>query len=108
MLAATGFSAAFLACYLTYHAFHGATRFTTEGWPRVVYLSVLGTHTVLAALNLPLIVLVLKNALTGRFDRHRGIARYAWPVWLYVSVTGVLIYLMLYQIWPSTLPRAVL
>ncbi|MBI2375263.1 MAG: DUF420 domain-containing protein [Deltaproteobacteria bacterium] len=103
MISATAVSAAFLACYLTYHATHGTTRFTTDGWPRALYLTILGTHTVLAAVNLPLLVILLRLVWRGRFSEHKRLARYAWPSWLYVSVTGVVIYLMLYQIWPGSL-----
>lgn len=98
---AFGVSALFLISYLTYHVSVGSIRFTTTGWPRPLYLTVLATHTVLAALVVPLALVTLARALRGQFDRHRRIARWTLPVWLYVSVTGVLVYLMLYVIWPS-------
>lgn len=97
MMGAAATSVLFLACYLTYHFFHGSTRFSGQGPIRTVYLSILATHTVLAAVIVPLVILTLVNALAGHFDRHRRLARWALPLWLYVSVTGVVIYWMLYH-----------
>jgi putative membrane protein len=97
MLGAFVVSAAFLLSYLAYHAQVGATRFRGEGVFRAVYFAVLGSHTVLAVAVVPLAVVTLARALRGRFDRHRRIARWTLPVWWYVSVTGVLVYLMLYR-----------
>ena len=96
MLAALLVSAVFLASYLTHHALHGSTRYQGEGILRVVYFTILGTHTPLAALVVPFCLAAVWFAWKGRYDRHVRIVRWLWPVWLYVSVTGVLIYLMLY------------
>jgi uncharacterized membrane protein YozB (DUF420 family) len=97
MLSALGASAAFLTSYLVYHYNVGSVPFPHQGPIRVVYLTILFTHVVLAALILPLALVTLSRALAGRFDRHRRIARWTLPIWLYVSVTGVVIYLMLYR-----------
>jgi uncharacterized membrane protein YozB (DUF420 family) len=91
-------SALFLISYLTYHWEVGSVRFTGQGWVRPAYFTVLLSHTVLAAATLPLALITLVRALRGRFDRHRQIARWTLPVWLYVSVTGVVIYWMLYHL----------
>jgi putative membrane protein len=101
MLSAVGTSAVFLASYLYYHAHSGATRFAGEGWVRPLYFSILSTHTVLAAAILPLVIVTVIRALRGRFADHRRIARVTLPVWLYVSVTGVVVYVLLYHIYPS-------
>jgi putative membrane protein len=95
-------SAAFLTCYITYHVAKAGvvTRFTHEGWPRSVYFFILATHTPLAIVVLPFILLTVSRALQARYDAHRRWARIAAPIWLYVSVTGVLIYLMLYVWFP--------
>jgi len=98
MLAAVGLSAAFLVSYLAYHFQVGSVRFAGSGPVRTLYLSILLTHTVLAAIVPFAVGVTLVRALRGRFDRHRAIARWALPVWLYVSVTGVVIYLMLYTL----------
>jgi putative membrane protein len=100
MLSAVGTSALFLACYLTYHYFHGTTRFTGQGAIRPIYFAILISHTVLAAAIVPLVVTTLYRALRGRFALHRRIARWTLPVWLYVSVTGVVVYWMLYHLYP--------
>jgi uncharacterized membrane protein YozB (DUF420 family) len=97
MLSAFAVSVAFLASYLYYHAQVGTVRFQGAGTIRTVYLLILATHTVLAAAVPPLAVVTLSRGLAGRFDRHRRIARWTLPVWLYVSVTGVVVYLMLYH-----------
>jgi len=96
MITACVVSLLFLASYLTYHHFAGSTRFTREGWIRPVYFTILISHTVLAALIVPMVIVTLVNALRGRFERHRGIARWTLPAWMYVSVTGVVVYVMLY------------
>jgi uncharacterized membrane protein YozB (DUF420 family) len=96
MLAAFAASVAFLASYLVYHAQAGSVRFRKSGAIRTVYLSILATHTVLAAAVPPLAVVTLSRALKSRFAQHRRIARWTLPVWLYVSVTGVVVYWMLY------------
>lgn len=98
MLAAFTTSVLFLASYLVYHAQVGSVRFQGTGPIRAVYLSILLTHSVLAAAVAPMALLTLARALKGRFDRHRALARWTLPIWLYVSVTGVVIYLMLYHV----------
>ena len=90
-------SVAFLASYLTYHALHGSTRFPGAGWVRPLYFAILISHTVLAVVIVPLVLRTLYLALRGRFDAHRRIARWTLPLWLYVSVTGVIVYWMLYR-----------
>ena len=97
MTAAFACSVLFLVSYLVYHAEAGSVRFRGTGAVRTVYLSILLTHTVLAAIVPLLAVLTLRLAWKGRFDAHRRLARVTLPVWLYVSVTGVVIYLMLYR-----------
>lgn len=91
----------FLASYLTYHYNHGATRFQGTGIVRPVYFTILTSHTILAIVIVPLVVLTFYRAFRGEFARHRRIARITLPLWLYVSVTGVAVYLMLYQLYPS-------
>ena len=98
MLAAFSCSVLFLVSYLIYHAQAGSTRFPGSGTARTFYLSVLLTHTVLAAAVPFLATVTLFRAFRGRFDRHRAIARWTLPIWLYVSATGVLIYWMLYRV----------
>jgi len=97
MLAAFATSSVFLACYLIYHWQVGSVRFPRTGAIRTVYLSILATHTVLAATVPVLAIITLSRGLSGRFDQHRAIARWTLPIWLYVSVTGVVVYLMLYK-----------
>lgn len=97
MISAFVLSLLFLASYLTYHSVHGITRFTETGWIRPLYFSVLGSHTVLAAVVPFLAVITLWRALHRRFVRHRKIARWTLPIWLYVSLTGVLVYGLLYH-----------
>jgi putative membrane protein len=101
MISAFIASVLFLISYLTYHWFHGSTPFTGAGWVRPLYFTILLTHTVLAVVVAPLAIVTLVRALSERFDKHRRIARWTFPVWLYVSVTGVIVYLMLYQIYPA-------
>ena len=101
MASAVCVSAAFLASYVTYHWLHGSTRFTHPGVVRYVYLAILLTHVVLAAAIVPLVAITVHRALCGEFDRHRRIARWTWPIWMYVSVTGVLIYFALYHWFPG-------
>lgn len=101
MIAAVAISTVFLVSYLTYHAQVGTTRFAGAGWSRPVYFSILTTHTILAAAVPFLVVAAIWRAAKGQIDRHRRIVRWAWPAWLYVSVTGVLVYLFLYQWFPS-------
>lgn len=97
MISAFLTSTIFLISYLTYHAKVGSVRFNHFGWIRPVYFSVLLTHTVLAALIVPLVLVTLSRALRGKFEKHKKIARWTLPLWFYVSVTGVLIYWMLYR-----------
>lgn len=97
MIAAFALSVVFLACYLAHKFLVGPKRFPGEGWIRPVYFTVLLTHTVLAAVNLPLILVALWFAVRGRLETHRRVARWAWPIWMYVSVTGVVVYVMLYR-----------
>ena len=100
-LTAFATSTLFLISYLTYHYYHGSTRFTGQGIVRPLYFAILLTHTILAVVIVPLILLTLYRAARQDFARHRRIARWTLPLWLYVSVTGVIVYLMLYQIYPS-------
>ena len=107
MLTAACVSAVFLACYLTHHALRsyyfgvGPTRFTGEGLIRPVYFTILTSHTILAAVVTPFVLLTLWRGLKGQYDKHRKIARLVFPVWLYVSITGVIVYLLLYQLYPA-------
>ena len=96
MLAAFTTSTLFLFSYLTYHYHVGSVPFKGQGWIRAVYFAILISHTVLAALIVPLVLITLTRALKRRFDRHKRIARWTLPLWLYVSVTGVIVYWMLY------------
>ena len=97
MLTAIVTSTAFLISYLYYHAHVGSVRFQGQGWPRRIYFTILISHTILAAAIVPLVIITLSRALRERFDGHRAIARWTYPLWLYVSVTGVVIYFMLYK-----------
>jgi uncharacterized membrane protein YozB (DUF420 family) len=97
MIAAMVVSALFLTSYLVYHYNVGNVRFTKQGWVRNVYFPLLLTHTVLAAIVLPMVLRTAFLALKGRFGKHVRIARWTFPVWMYVSVTGVVVYLMLYR-----------
>ena len=98
MLSATGTSTLFLACYLWYHAHHGVTHFQGLGLVRTSYFVLLGSHTLLATVIVPLVLVTLSRALRRNFARHRQIARWTLPLWVYVSVTGVLVYWMLYHL----------
>jgi putative membrane protein len=102
MVAAFSTSVIFLASYLYYH-FNavGMTKFTGQGWVRPVYFIILITHIILAVVIVPLILMTLSRAIKQRFELHRKIARITWPLWMYVSVTGVIVYLMLYQWFPA-------
>jgi uncharacterized membrane protein YozB (DUF420 family) len=97
MFAALLTSAAFLVSYLVYHARVGSVRFQGQGFVRAVYFTILASHTVLAVAIVPLVLVTATRALRERFDAHRRIARVTLPLWLYVSVTGVVVYWMLYQ-----------
>ena len=102
MISAFTTSVIFLICYLTYHFLGGFTKFVNPPWFRPWYLLLLGTHTFLAVVIVPLILMTLNRALKQRFELHKKIARWTWPLWMYVSVTGVIVYLILYQIFPQT------
>ncbi len=101
MIAAVATSAVFLASYLEYHYSVGSVPFWGEGWIRTLYLSVLVPHIVLATLMVPPIVILLVHAARGQLEQHKRLARWTLPVWLYVSVTGVLVYVMLYRMGPE-------
>jgi len=92
-------SSVFLMSYLTLRYYAGMTRFSGQGWIRPVYFTILVSHTILAVVIVPLVLVTLTRALRARFDRHRRIARWTLPLWLYVSVTGVLVYVILYRLY---------
>lgn len=94
-------STLFLVSYLTYHYYHGTTRFQGSGLARPIYFTILTSHTILAIVIVPLIAITFVRAFRLDFVRHRKIARITLPLWFYVSITGVIVYLMLYQIYPS-------
>jgi len=100
-------STLFLACYITYHSYlayvlhRGPTVFREPAWFRPIYLTILGTHTILAIVIVPMVIITLSRALRRRFDLHRKIARWTWPLWMYVSVPGVVIYYLLYWKFPQ-------
>ena len=98
MLSAFATSSLFLVCYIWYHAHHGVTHFPTQNAVRDLYLALLGSHTVLAVVIVPLILTTLYRAWRGRFERHKKIVRWTLPLWFYVSVTGVVVYWMLYHL----------
>lgn len=99
MIAAFATSSVFLVNYLTYHALiHGSKHFPGQGWIRPVYFTILLTHTVLAAVIVPLVLMSLSRGLKRQDARHRAISRWTFPLWLYVSVSGVVIYLLLYRV----------
>ena len=100
MLAALATSALFLTSYLIYHYHVGSVPFAGRGWIRGVYFSILISHTILAVVIVPLVLITLARALKGNFVRHRAIARWTLPLWFYVSVTGVVVYWMLYRLGP--------
>jgi len=102
MIAAVTASALFLGCYLFFHYEAGNVRFLGQGWSRPIYFSILISHTLLAIVNVPLIIITLTRGLGGRYAQHRAIARWTFPLWLYVCVTGVIVYLMLYQWFPHS------
>lgn len=107
MIAACTVSAVFLISYISYHSLRtyyfglGPTKFTGQGLIRPIYYTILTSHTILAVLVTPFVLMTLRRALKGRFDSHKKFARLVFPVWLYVSVTGVVVYLLLYQIYPG-------
>lgn len=100
-LSAVTASVLFLISYLVYHYYHGATRFPGQGIVRPIYFIILTTHTLMAVVIVPFVVVTLLRAKRGDFVRHRRIAHWTFPMWLYVSVTGVLVYLMLYHLYPA-------
>ena len=99
MLSAFTVSAAFLISYVIYHIRVGHVAFQGQGWIRPVYFTLLLSHTILAAVIVPLVLITVRRAWLERFDKHRVIARWTLPIWFYVSVTGVVIYFMVYQIY---------
>jgi uncharacterized membrane protein YozB (DUF420 family) len=107
MITAFCTSTIFLGCYLTYHGYlyfelhRGPTRFLDPEWFRPIYLTILISHTILAVVIVPLILITLWRAKLGRFELHKKIARWTWPLWMYVSVTGVVIYWLLYIKFPQ-------
>ena len=98
MIAAVCTSSLFLVSYLYYHAHVGSVHFRGQGWTRPLYFSILTSHTLLAIAIVPLVIVTLSRGLRGRIERHRAIARWTYPLWMYVSITGVVIYLMLYHL----------
>jgi putative membrane protein len=107
MVTAFSTSVIFLICYLAYHGYlamvlhRGPTRFENPLWFRPIYLAILLTHTILAIVIVPMILITLNRARLQRFELHKKIARWTWPLWMYVSVTGVIVYLLLYRIFPQ-------
>lgn len=107
MLGASSISAIFLICYVAHHIIRtslyglGPTKFTGEGLSRPIYFTVLTSHTILATLVAPFVLVTLWRGLKGRYDSHKRIARLVYPVWLYVSLTGVVVYIMLYHLFPA-------
>ena len=102
MVAALVTTALFLTCYLTYHfSVRAMTKFTGEGWVRPVYITILITHVILAITIVPLVAMTVSRAVKQRFELHKKIARWTWPLWMYVSVTGVIVYVMLYHLYPG-------
>lgn len=107
MVSAVVTSSLFLICYLIHHTIRtysfglGPTKFTGEGIIRPIYFTILGTHTILAAVVAPAVIFIFYKALKGQFDIHKKFARIVFPVWVYVSVTGVIVYLLLYQLYPN-------
>lgn len=102
MISAFAVSSLFLISYVTYHALHGSTRFAHTGAIRWIYYTILISHVLLAAAIVPLAITTLLRGLRGQIEKHRRLARWTWPIWMYVSVTGVVIYLMLYQLFPGS------
>ena len=98
MFLALIFSSIFLLGYLTFHYYHGSTKFPDLGWIKTLYLFILIPHIILAVVMVPMIGMTFFFALRGNFEKHKKIARITFPVWLYVSVTGVIIYLMIYHL----------
>jgi uncharacterized membrane protein YozB (DUF420 family) len=103
MVTAFIISTVFLVCYLTYHFHAGVVHFGGEGWVKYVYFFILTTHTILAGIVPVLAIITLTRALKGQFEKHKKIARFTFPIWLYVSVTGVVVYWMLFHLYPPTI-----
>lgn len=101
MTAALMLSVVFLASYVVYHYGYGSTKFTGTGIARPIYFALLLSHTILAVVNLPFVIVTVARAWRGDFAAHRKIARYTWYMWFYVAATGPLVYLMLYQVYPA-------
>jgi putative membrane protein len=101
MLTAFGCSTVFLVSYVLYHLQAGVVRFQGQGWIRPVYFTLLGSHTILAVTVVPLALITLVRGLRSNFERHRAIARWTFPIWLYVSATGVIVYLLLYHLYAA-------
>jgi uncharacterized membrane protein YozB (DUF420 family) len=107
MLSAAAVSAVFLVSYLSHHSLRtyyfglGPTKFTGEGLVRPIYFTILTSHTILAALITPFVLRTLWLGIKGRYEKHKKLARLVFPIWLYVSITGVLVYLLLYQLYPA-------
>ncbi len=97
MIAAVVTSTLFLTSYVYFHAHVGSVHFQRQGWVWLVYRTILFSHVILAIVIVPMVIITLSRALRDRFDRHRAIARWTWPLWMYVSLTGVLVYFMLYH-----------
>jgi putative membrane protein len=102
MIAAVAASTVFLGCYLYFHYHAGNILFLGQGWVRPVYFSILISHIVLAIVIVPLVIVTLIRGLGGRYPKHQAIARWTWPLWMYVSVTGVVVYFMLYHWFPHS------
>ena len=100
-IAALTCSVLFLISYVVYHSHHGVTRFAGQGIARPIYFTILTTHTFLAAVIVPFVIITVRRAKRRDFVRHKAIARWTLPMWLYVSITGVVVYLMLYHVYPS-------
>jgi putative membrane protein len=101
MIGALTASIIFLGCYVYYHFHAGRTIFKDPAWFRPIYLTLLLTHTILAVTIIPMVIITVSRAARARFDLHQKIARWTWPIWMYVSTTGVLIYFLLYQLFPQ-------
>jgi len=102
MITAMVASALFLCCYLFFHYEVGNIRFLAQGWARPVYFTILISHVTLAIVIVPMAIVTLNRGLKARYDQHRAIAKWTWPLWMYVSVTGVIVYFMLYQWFPHS------
>ena len=98
MISALVFSSVFLCGYVIYHYHHGSTKFPDLGWIKTLYLAILIPHIILAVVMVPMIIITFFHAFRGNFEKHKRIARITFPIWMYVSVTGVIIYLMIYQL----------